>query len=105
MLDELVGGLFVDRVVFGEDEGHLQHVLAVDAIQAVPSACSREPPVGSGALRSKTPMLSRPRNPPAKTLRPVGSLRLTDEPKFSINPGNDRSRNLRSARPSVRSVL
>ena len=33
------------------------------AIQAVPSACSRWPPVGSGALRSKTPMLSRPRKP------------------------------------------
>jgi hypothetical protein len=31
------------------------------AIHAVPSACSRWPPVGSGALRSKTPMLSRPR--------------------------------------------
>ena len=44
------------------------------------------PPVGSGALRSKTPMLSSPRNPPAKTLRPAGSLRLTHQLKFSINP-------------------
>ena len=29
MLDELVGDLFVHRVVFGENEGDLQHVLAV----------------------------------------------------------------------------
>ncbi len=42
-----------------------------------------EPPVGSGALRSKTPMLSRPRNPPWKTLRPSVSLRLTHQVKLS----------------------
>src|ERR1700749_525586 len=30
-----------------------------NAIQEVPSACSRWPPGGSAALRSKTPMLSR----------------------------------------------
>ena len=29
MLDELVGDLFVHRVVFGQNEGDLQHVLAV----------------------------------------------------------------------------
>src|SRR5208337_4511076 len=46
------------------------------AIQAVPSACSRYPPVGSGALRSNTPMLSRPRNPPSNTFLPKRSLRL-----------------------------
>ena len=33
-----------------------------------------KPPVGSGALRSKTPMLSRPRKPPWKMLRPCGVL-------------------------------
>ena len=44
------------------------------AIQAVPSACSRYPPVGSGALRSKTPMLSNPRKPPSKTFRPRAVL-------------------------------
>ena len=32
------------------------------------------PPVGSGALRSKTPMLSSPRKPPWKTLLPFGVL-------------------------------
>ena len=46
------------------------------AIQAVPSACSRYPPVGSGALRSNTPMLSRPRNPPSNALLPVAVLAI-----------------------------
>ena len=49
----------------------------------MPSACSRWPPVGSGLERSKTPMLSRPRKPPAKRLRPSGSLRLTHQVKLS----------------------
>src|SRR5574340_1195690 len=53
------------------------------AIQAVPSACSRWPPVGSGALRSNTPMLSRPRKPPSKTFLPKRSLRFTHQVKFS----------------------
>ena len=39
-------------------------------------------------------MLSRPRNPPAKTLRPWGSLRFTHQLKFSIRPWKERSRNL-----------
>ena len=55
------------------------------AIQAVPSACSRWPPVGSGALRSKTPMLSRPRKPPSKTFLPKRSLRFTHQVKFSTS--------------------
>ncbi len=53
------------------------------AIQAVPSACSRWPPVGSGALRSKMPMLSRPRKPPSNTFLPNRSLRFTHQVKFS----------------------
>ena len=52
------------------------------AIHAVPSAWSSWPPPGSGALRSKTPMLSRPRNPPWKTLRSSASLRLSHQVKF-----------------------
>ena len=52
------------------------------AIQAVPSACSRWPPVGSGALRSKMPMLSRPRKPPSKTFFPRRSLRFTHQVKL-----------------------
>src|SRR5213075_1283066 len=62
-----------------------------NAIHAVPSACSRYPPVGSGELRSKTPMLSRPRNPPSKTLLPVRSLRFTHHVKFSNSLWNERS--------------
>ncbi len=43
-------------------------------IQLVASDCSMWPPVGKGALRSKTPMLSRPRNPPWKMFLPFGIL-------------------------------
>ena len=50
-------------------------------------------------------MLSSPRNPPANTLRPSGSLRLTHQLKLSIKPWNARSRKRRSALPSVRSTL
>ena len=44
------------------------------AIQAVPSDCSMWPPVGRGAERSNRPMLSRPRKPPSKMLRPLRVL-------------------------------
>ena len=44
------------------------------AIQLVASDCSRRAPPGSGAERSNTPMLSRPRKPPSNTLLPVGVL-------------------------------
>ena len=40
----------------------------------MPSACSRRPPSGSGLERSKTPMLSRPRKPPAKRLLALSVL-------------------------------
>ena len=50
------------------------------AIHAVPSACSRRPPVGSAALRSNTPMLSRPRKPPSKTFLPARVLAV-DPPR------------------------
>ena len=69
------------------------------ATHAVPSDCSMVPPVGSGALRSNTPMLSRPRKPPWKTFLPSGSLRLTHHVKFSSSLWNVRSRNSRSALP------
>ena len=68
-------------------------------IQAVPSACSRWPPVGSGAERSNTPMLSRPRKPPWKTFRPSASLRLTHQVKLSSSLWKTRSRNRRSRCP------
>ena len=44
------------------------------AIQLVPSDCSRWPPVGSGALRSKTPMLSRPEEAALEDVAAVGVL-------------------------------
>ena len=69
------------------------------AIHAVPSACSRWPPVGSGALRSKTPMLSRPRKPPSNTFLPKRSLRLTHQVKFSTSLLKIDFRKSRSASP------
>ncbi len=66
------------------------------AIHTVPSACSSRPPVGSAALRSNTPMLSSPRNPPWNTLRPLGSLRFTHQVKFSSSLANASFRNRRS---------
>ena len=69
------------------------------AIHAVPSACSRCPPVGSGAERSKTPMLSRPRKPPSNTFLPYRSLRFTHQVKFARSLPNDRFRKSTSPRP------
>src|SRR5262252_7349517 len=66
---------------------------------AVPSACSRWPPVGSGALRSNTPMLSSPRKPPSKRFLPKRSLRFTHQLKFNISLAKDLLRNSRSASP------
>ena len=62
------------------------------AIQEVPSDWVRVPSTGSGAERSKTPILSRPRKPPWKTLRPDGSLRFTHQVKLSRSLTNTRSR-------------
>ena len=53
------------------------------AIQLVPSACSNKPPVGKGALLSKTPILSNPKKPPSKILFPLLSFRLTHHVKLS----------------------
>ena len=69
------------------------------AIQAVPSACSRWPPVGSGALRSKMPMLSRPRKPPSKTFLPKRSFRFTHQVKLSSSLLKAALRNWTSASP------
>ena len=52
------------------------------AIQAVPSACSRATPAGSGMDRSKTPMLSSPRKPPEKSWVPATSLRFAHQVKL-----------------------
>ena len=68
-------------------------------IHAVPSAWSNVPPVGSGALRSNTPMLSRPRNPPWKMFRPSASLRFSHQSKFRLSLWNAFSRKARSPIP------
>ena len=67
----------------------------------MPSACSRWPPVGSGALRSKTPMLSRPRKPPSKTFLPKRSLRLTHQVKLGSSFWNVRLRKSMSPRAAL----
>ena len=71
------------------------------AIHAVPSAWLMNPPVGSGLLRSNTPMLSSPRNPPWNRFRPSASLRFTHHVKFSSSLWKTRSRNTMSP-PSPR---
>src|SRR4249919_819472 len=70
-------------------------------IHAVPSACSRWPPVGSGALRSKTPMLSRPRKPPSKTFLSKRSLRFTHQVKLRRSLWKADFRNARSTSPRL----
>ena len=77
-----------------------EHVEAVHA----PSRRCRRPArgsrrSGSGALRSKTPMLSRPRKPPWKMLLPSASLRLTHQVKLSSSLWKTRSRKARSPAP------
>src|SRR5271167_2594924 len=69
------------------------------ATHAVPSACSKYPPVGNGALRSKTPILSSPRNPPSKRFLPKRSLRSTHQPKLAVSLPNTRFRKSRSVLP------
>src|SRR5262245_60344533 len=73
--------------------------VAKNAIHAVPSDCSRLPPVGSALLRSKTPMLSRPRKPPENTLFSSSSLRFTHQVKFNDSFSKQNLRNARSPRP------
>src|SRR5262249_43969851 len=69
------------------------------AIQAVPSACSRQPPPGRGALRSKTPILSSPRKPPSKRFFPKRSFRFTHQVKFTTNFLKQRFRKSRLPSP------
>ena len=87
VLEELDDEVLVGGIVLGQVSANSSMFWLNSAIHAVPSACSRRPPVGRGALRSKTPMLSRPRKPPSNTLRPLGSLRLTHHVKLSSSFG------------------
>ena len=69
------------------------------AIQPVPSACSKCPPVGNLAERSNTPMLSIPKNPPPKILFPPSSFRFTHQVKFNNNLWKMRSKKTTSPFP------
>ncbi len=77
----------------------LSMVVQKKAIHAVPSAWVSWPPVGSGLLRSNTPMLSSPRKPPEKRFRPSGSFRFTHQVKLSSSFWKTRLRNAVSRRP------
>ena len=68
-------------------------------IQPVASDCSSIAPSGLGSLRSITVMLSRPRNPPSKTLLPSRSTLLTQLVKLISSLWKQRSSHSRSAWP------
>src|SRR5207247_8662706 len=61
-------------------------------IQAVPSVCSKTIPSGSVILRSNTPTLSSPRNPPSNMFLSSASLRLTHQVKLIRSLWNTLSR-------------
>lgn len=82
MFKEFTGGVGVGGIIHGEFKGDGHEI---ERIHSHPSCAVRlldSPPMGRGELRSKTPILSMPRNPPSKTLRPVISFRLTHQVKF-----------------------
>ena len=65
-------------------EQDTQHVTEAEkAIHEVASACSSRPMPGSGLERSKTPMLSRPRNPPENRLLSSPSFWFTHQVKLT----------------------
>src|SRR6266700_724443 len=74
-------------------------------IQAVSSDCSSTMPSGRVVLRSKTPMLSSPRNPPWKMLFSCASLRLTHQVKLSSSFWKTRFRKKVSPFPRVYLLL
>ena len=64
VLEEFAGDVFVGGIFRASSSAMASMLRQYMPIQLVPSDCSIWPPVGSGALRSKTPMLSSPRKPP-----------------------------------------
>src|SRR5688572_13996177 len=86
MLDELVGDLFVHRVVVGENEGYLQHVLTVKShpggpVRLLQRAARRE----LGAAVKDADVVQTQKSA-GEDVAPGGSLRLTHQLKLSINP-------------------
>ena len=88
----------VSRSVVAFEAGR-EHVLGAEGHPCGAAGCSRWPPVGNGALRSKTPILSSPRNPPSKRFLPSRSLQFTQHPKFEVSLPKTRLRNSRSVLP------
>src|ERR1044072_5535091 len=66
--------LLVHGIVQCQFQSDGQHVQAKHPHPARPVRLLDKATCGSSALRSKTPMLSNPKNPPSKTLFPNASL-------------------------------
>ena len=95
VLEELRREVLVGAIVLGQRSARCSsRFRQYMAIQAVPSDCSSTPCDGERRERSNGPMLSRPRNPPSKTLLPAASLRLTHQVKLSSSLWKTRSRNV-----------
>jgi len=69
--------LLVRRILPRQFDRDLRQRLAVQRHPRRAVGLVDPPPVGSEALRSNTPMLSSPRNPPWKMFRSPASLRLS----------------------------
>ena len=104
-LEEPERDLLVDLVVLGEDEGHLQHALAVEghprrAVRLLERPAGRQ-------LRAavEDADVVEAQEPAGEDVLSWGSLRLTHQLKLSSSPWNERARNLRSSRPRFFSIL
>ena len=91
--------------MLGEDEGDLQHVLAVErhprgAVGLLERAAGRQ---RRAAIEDADVVEAE--KAAVEDVSPLGSLRFTHQVKFSISFWNERSRNLRSPRPSCFSYL
>ena len=99
MLEELRRHFLVDGILLRQLQGDREHSEAEHVHPAGAIGLLDEATGGQGALRSNTPMLSRPRKPPWKMLLPSASLRFTHQVKLSSSFWNTRSRKGRSPRP------
>jgi hypothetical protein len=102
VLEELRSEVLVRRVVLRELDRDREHRPAVERHPRGAVGLVEQPPEGSGAERSNTPMLSRPRKPPAKMCLPLLSLRLTHQLKLSSSLWKTRFRKSTSRAPLPR---
>ena len=86
MLGELEGDLLVHRVVFGQNQRDLQHVLAVEGHPG--GAISLLQRAARGQLRAAIEHADvvETQKSAGEHIAPGGSFRLTHQLKFSINP-------------------